>query len=546
MRRKFRNPSNRQIPAIPGENTDNTPPVPDMMNSGDISFSISDNEKRIREAFGHSSDLVIRKIKFGAYSDVEILLVHIDGLVDDQMVTHSILKPIGILSDWPSLEEPSPIKIYNQLKCRLIAKDELTEVGLMEDVLRQVCFGNSAIIVDGHNLALIADVKGWRQRNIESPTTEPTIRGAREGFVETTRTNTSIIRRHIHDPRLRIEERTIGSIGRMTISVIYIAGVARDDVIQEVRSRIDRISIDSIQSSGVLEEFIEDAPFSPFPTTLRTERVDRVVGALLEGRIAILTEGTPFALIVPCNLLMFLAVPDDYFERFLIGSLLRILRLILFFTALLLPTLFVVAITFHQEMIPTNLAVSIAAQREGVPFPALAEALILDLAYEILREATVRAPLVFGPAVSILGVLFLGQVAVQAGLVSPFMVITISITAIASLSSPIFSMGISVRILRFIFLILGGILGLYGVIWGIAALLIHLASLRSFGVPYAEPFLPLVPTGLADSVVRAPWWSKLNRPQLIAGTNKTRQTAGQRPEPPTPDENSGFKGGNPK
>jgi spore germination protein KA len=218
-------------------------------------------------------------------------------------------------------------------------------------------------------------------------------------------------------------------------------------------------------------------------------------------------------------------------------------QLIIFISS---STFFVVGVTFHPEMIPTPLAVSIAAQREGVPFPALAEALILDLAYEVLREGTVRVPLVFGPAVSILGVLFLGQIAVQAGLVSPFMVIMVSITAIASLASPIFSMGISIRMLRFIFLILGGILGLYGLIWGLAALLIHLAALRSFGVPYAEPLLPLIPSGLADSVVRVPWWSRLKRPSFTAGRNQTRQAAGQRPEPPPPDEDSGSKGGNPK
>ncbi len=393
MRGRFRIFRKSKQSGTPGEYSAYPSLEPEVLASGDISTRISDNEKRLQEAFGYSSDLVIRKIKFGAYSDLEILVVHIDGLVDDQMVTQGILRPIGVFSDWPPLDEPSPVKIYSQLKSRLIAKDELSEVGRMEDLLKEICFGNSAIMVDGNNLALIADVKGWRQRNIESPTTEPTIRGAKEGFVETTRTNTSILRRHIRDPRLRIEERTIGAIGRTTISIVYIAGVAGDDVVQEVRDRVDRISIDSIQESGQLEEYIEDAPLSPFPTILRTERVDRVVGALLEGRIAILTEGTPFALIVPCNLFMFLSAPDDYFERSPIGSLLRMLRLFLFFIALLLPSFFVVAVTFHQEMIPTNLAVSIAAQREGVPFPALAEAIILDLAYEVLREGTVRVPL---------------------------------------------------------------------------------------------------------------------------------------------------------
>lgn len=541
MRRRFRMSPTKQ-PGTSEENSVLRPPEPEVLAYGDISTSISDNEKRIREAFGHSSDLIVRRIKFGAGSDVEILVVHIDGLVNDQMVTQGILMPIGFFSDWSAPDDPSPASIYSQLKSRLIAKDELSEVGRMEDLLREVCFGNSAIMVDGYNLALIADVKGWRQRSIESSTTEPTIRGSKEAFVETLRTNTSIIRRRIHDPRLRVEERTIGAIGRTSIAVVYIDGVAKNDVVQELRDRIDRISIDSIQGSGVLEEFIEDNPFSPFPTILRTERVDRVAGALLEGRVAIFTDGTPFTLILPCNLFMFLTAPDDYFERFMIGSLLRVLRLILFFIALLLPTLFVAAVTYHQEMIPTNLAVAIAAQREGVPFPALVEAIILDVAYEVLREATVRVPMVFGPAVSILGVLFLGQIAVQAGLVSPFMVITVSISAIASLSCPIFSMGISVRMLRFFLLILGGTLGLYGVIWGIAALMIHLSSLRSFGVPYAEPLLPLIPTGLSDSVVRLPWWVGVKRPKLVVGANKTREAAGLKPEPPAPDD-SGSKGG---
>ena len=368
MRGRFRIFRKSKQSGTPGEYSAYPSLEPEVLASGDISTRISDNEKRLQEAFGYSSDLVIRKIKFGAYSDLEILVVHIDGLVDDQMVTQGILRPIGVFSDWPPLDEPSPVKIYSQLKSRLIAKDELSEVGRMEDLLKEICFGNSAIMVDGHNLALIADVKGWRQRSIESSTTEPTIRGSKEAFVETLRTNTSIIRRRIHDPRLRVEERTIGAIGRTSIAVVYIDGVAKNDVVQELRDRIDRISIDSIQGSGVLEEFIEDNPFSPFPTILRTERVDRVAGALLEGRVAIFTDGTPFTLILPCNLFMFLTAPDDYFERFMIGSLLRVLRLILFFIALLLQTLFVAAVTYHQEMIPTNLAVAIAAQREGVPF----------------------------------------------------------------------------------------------------------------------------------------------------------------------------------
>lgn len=533
MERRFKNPRTR-IKLKTGENTGYTPPEPNMVNSGDISLSISDNEKRIQEAFGYSGDLITRKIKFGAYSGTEVLVVKIDGLVNDQSVSQDILKPIGFLSDWPPLEEPSPANIYRQLKDRLIARSELTEAGRMEDLLKEVCCGNCALLVEGHHLALIADVKGWKDRTIEEPTTEPTIRGSKEGFVENLRTNTSIIRKTIRSPRLRIEEMTVGAITRDVVSIVYIDGIADDKIVQEVRDRISRITIDSLQGTGVLEEYIADAPYSPFPTVLRTERTDRAVGSLLEGRIVILNSLTPFVLIVPCDMFMFLSASDDYFEGFLIGSFLRLLRMTLLALSLLLPAFYVAVVTFHQEMIPTDLVIAIAAQREGLPFPALVEAFILEMAFEILRETSARVPAVFGPTVSIVGVLFLGQAAVQAGLVSPFMVIIVSLTAIASLGLPVFSLGISIRLLRFVMLLLGGTLGLYGITWGVAAFLAHLASLRSFGIPYAQPLLPLMPAYFKDSVVRFPWWSLRKRPPLVAGDNTTRQASGQIPVPPSP------------
>ena len=509
-----------------------------MANSGNISLNIADNEKRIREAFGFSADLVVRKIKFGAYADTEVLVVQIDGLVNDQSIGQDILRPIGLLSDWPPLEEPSPPHIYSQLKDRLIARNELSEAGRMEDLLKEVCYGNCAILVDGHNIALIADVKGWKERSIEQPTTEPTIRGSKEGFVEDRRTNTSIIRKTIHSPRLRVEEVTVGAVSRDTVSIIYIDGIANNKIVQEVRDRVSRITIDSLQGTGVLEEFIADAPYSLFPTVLRTERPDRAIGSLLEGRIVLLDSLTPFVLIVPCDISMFLSAADDYYEGFWVASFLRLLRMTLFALSLLLPAFYVAVVTFHQEMIPTDLVLAIAAQREGIPFPALVEAYILELAFEILRETSARVPIAFGPTVSIVGILFLGQAAVQAGLVSPFIVIIVSLTAIASLGIPVFSLGISIRLLRFIMLLLGGTLGLYGLTLGVAAVFAHLASLRSFGVPYARPFFPLTPAGFKDSIVRFPWWSLLKRPPLVAGDNTTRQPGGQIPKPPSPPEDN--------
>jgi spore germination protein KA len=503
--------------------------------NNDICFSLSDNENTIRNAFGNSADLVVHRAKTDEPIPTEILLAYIDGLVGDNMVRESILKPLALLKvTAPGSSDDSPQDLFQQLKQRLLTNGELKEIKKTEDLLLGISSGCCAVLINGVPRAIIADVRGWKQRNIELPTTEPTIRGAKESFTETMRTNTSIIRRRIMDPRLWIEEYHIGEITHTTVSLIYLKGVADENTITELRSRITRIVTDTLQSSGHLEEFIEDAPFSPFPTLLRTERPDRVTGALLEGRLAIITDGTPFVLIAPCTLTMFLTSPDDYDERYFIGSFLRILRTALFLAALALTSLYVTVVTFHPELIPTSLALAIAAQREAVPFPALAEAIILELAFEILREATVRVPIAFGPTVSILGVLFLGQVAVQASLVSPLMVIIVAISSIASLGVPVYSMSVSTRLLRFPLLIISGCFGFIGLAWGLSAVLLHLMTLRSLGVPYLEPIAPLVVSDLKDSLIRLPWWALRTRPEFVGQQETVMEPSGLKPGPPPP------------
>ncbi len=311
---------------------------------------------------------------------------------------------------------------------------------------------------------------------------------------------------------------------------MYLKGIASDKVVEEVRARLDRIDIDGILESGYIEELIQDERYSPFPTMYSTERPDVVASEILEGRIAILIDGTPFVLTVPALMIQFFHAAEDYYQRADISTLIRIIRLISFVIALLGPSLYIAITTFHQEMLPTSLLIGLAAQREGVPFPAFIEALLMEVTFEILREAGIRMPRAVGQAVSIVGTLVLGTAAIEAGIVSAAMVIVVSITAISSFVFPAFNMSISIRMLRFALMGLAASFGIFGIIVGVIALVLHLCSLRSFGVPYVSPFSPMIIQDLKDTIVRLPIWAMLTRPRLISQKNIFRQNRPPRPK----------------
>jgi spore germination protein KA len=502
-----------------------------------LSKRLRENEALIRDAFGNSCDLIVRKVRFGTGPGIAVLVVHIDGLVDKVLVSEAIIKPIGVTSEILESERLSSIQVQETLRDRLILLSDVKQVSDKAGLLDCIAGGKCGIIVDGSSEAFVCDVRGFEKRGVEEPQSEVVIRGPREGFTEVLRTNTSLLRRRIRDPRLWIKEFTVGRVSRTQVAIAYIKGIANDKVVQEARDRITRIDVDSIQESGELEEYLEDAPLSPFPTILRTERPDRVTGALFEGRIAILTDGTPFVLIAPVTFLMFLTSPEDYYERYFIASAVRLLRWASFLIALLLPALYVSVTTFHQEMLPTPLVLAIAAQREGVPFPAVFEALLMEVAFEILREAAVRLPKIYGPAISIVGVLILGEAAVRAGLVSSAMIIVVALTAIASFVTPIFSLSIAVRLLRFPMILLAGTLGLFGVVFGFSVVVIHVSSLRSFGVPFLEPIAPVIVSDLKDALIRLPWWAMDTRPEFTGKSDLRRQSRGLMPRASKTQEN---------
>lgn len=517
----------------------NTKPVDIAIDLKDYALEkdIGKNEQNYRTIFRKCSDVVIRPFKLGTNCEVKALLVYVDGLIDKSLVNNFLMRSVMLLmggKEHLMTRENS----FDLLKDCVINIGEVSVEDTIEKAIDKILVGECIFMVDGHREVLSVSVRGWEARGISEPDTEAVVRGPREGFTETLRFNTAMLRRKIKSPDLKIEIKTKGKYTKTDIAVCYISALSNQGVIHEVFKRIDRIDIDGILESSYIEELIEDEPWSPFPQIEYTERPDVVAANLMEGRVAIMVDGTPFVLIVPTIFAQFLQSSEDYYQRFYLSSLFRMGRFLALNIALLLPSIYVAATTFHQEMIPTSLLVSIANQREGVPFPALLEALVMEFTFELLREAGIRLPKPIGQAVSIVGALVIGDAAVAAGLVSPAMVIVVAITAIASFSLPAFNMAITLRILRFPITFLAGMLGFYGIILALLAILIHLTSLRSFGVPYLTPVAPFRLDELRDVLLRVPWWRMDYRPESMEPRDKRRQGESQKPSP----ENRNGKG----
>lgn len=490
---------------------------------------LDDNLQEVRHALGNSADLVIKKLNNAG--EGQIALVYIEGLVDKSLIHDTILHPlrglqIGLMRAEGTGEEllrPEGDRL-TQLADRLTAGD-VNRMDHMDELLNRLLSGDAIVLLDDCVEALRIGAAGWEDRPVGEPTAQSVVRGPMEAFTENIRKNTALIRRRIKDPRLWLESRNIGSLTHTEVSIMYVKQVADESVVKEVLRRLDRIQIDGILESGYIEEFIQDGVYTPFQTVFNSERPDAIAAGLLEGRVAILVDGTPFVLLVPGLFVHYFQASEDYYQRADIGSLLRILRVVAFFLALLAPSLYIAVSTHHQEMLPTNLLISLAAQREGVPFPAFIEALLMEVTYEILREAGVRMPRTVGQAVSIVGTLVIGQAAVEAGIVSAAMVIIVSITAISSYVIPASGMSISVRMLRFILMGLAASFGFYGISIGLIVMTLHLVSLQSFGVPYMSPLAPFKRQDQKDTLFRIAWPGMISRPR---SNNKSLSYRGRR------------------
>ncbi|MEW9699852.1 spore germination protein [Paenibacillus sp. SI8] len=488
-----------------------------------LSADLLSNVNMLQSRLGNSPDVIIRFLDMKLSQEhCSLALVYIDGLVHSDSIHEHLIQPLLAVQETDKVNEQY-IGIRDVLQ-QILSIGKLSTAEHDSSVLAAVLHGDTAILIDGVDEALLANTSGSETRSIEEPQTQTVIRGPKEGFTENIRTNTMLLRRKIRSPDLRFESLKIGRYTQTEVNVAYLDGVANEQVLEELKRRLHAIDTDSILESAYIEEFIEDKIYTPFPTLMNTERPDAAAAGILEGQIIIMIDGTPFVLLAPVTFFKFLQSSEDYYQRYDIASFVRLIRYVSFITSMLLPSLYIAVTTFHHEMLPTTLLVGLAAQREGVPFPALVEAFLMEITFEVLREAGVRMPRVVGPAISIVGALVLGQAAVQAGLVSAAMVIVVSFTAISNFVTPAINLAVAARLIRFLLMLLAGSLGLFGILTGCMAILIHMASIKSFGIPYLSPFAPFVKPNMKDILIRLPWWKLKTRPTVMT-KNINRQPA---------------------
>ncbi len=451
--------------------------------------NLDKNHQAIKNILVDCDDIVYRHIKIGTEGNYRAVVVSVDGMTDKEVLNDYIFKNLMVNS---RIAPPNTgilkKRISDIIKDKTLSVNELKEVETIEQAVVDILSGDTAIILDDYDKIIVISSKGWNTRGISQPETEAVIRGPREGFIETIRVNTAMIRRRIRDHKFKIKGYKIGRRSKTDVCVMYIEDLVNEDVLKELDKRLRAIDIDAIIDSGYIEQLIEDNWRSPFPQIQNTERPDVTSAALYEGKIAIVVDNSPFVLIIPSGLNAMMQSSEDYYERWQIATFIRTLRYFGALVSLYAPALYIAVTAFHPQMLPSKLSMSIAANREGVPFPAVLEAIIMEMTLEILREAGVRLPGPIGATIGIVGGLVVGQAAVEAGIVGPITVIVVAITAISSFATPSYNLAIGIRILRFGLIIASAILGLYGIMLVSILILIHLCSLKSFGVPYLTPY----------------------------------------------------------
>lgn len=472
-----------------------------------ISDNININKENLKEIFNNTSDLVL--YEFETLCNEKALIVYIDGIIDKAILNEDLLKPL--MKDLVSVQDiRSTVHI-----------SKVNEIKNIKDTIMPIFQGNVVLFVEGLKTAYRFEINQWTKRNIEQPATERVIRGSKESFVEDIEVNRTLIRREIMNENLVFENYILGEQTNTTVSLVYVDGIVKEEILEDLRSRIKEIKIDLVLDTGYIESYINGNTSKIVSIVGLTERPDTVAGKILEGRIAILCDGSPSALTVPKLFIETLHTTEDYYVNPIFATFLRLMRTIALFMSFTLPSIYVSLILYHQEMIPTELLMSIAGQREGVPLGTALEALLLILFFDILREATLRIPQALGEAVILVGGLVIGDAAVNAGVVSATMIIIVAVTGVSEFVVSKFRE--EVPILRIIFLFLGSILGLYGVSFGLIFLIVDLISIDSFGVPYMWPLAPYDRQGIKDSILKPPPQKLEFRPESISNKDAKKR-----------------------
>ncbi len=485
-----------------------------------LAENVHNNLQTLSYLLGNPSDLKVET--HGVKSGVG--LAYLTGLTDSKDIKSNLLQPLTKMFTDGTLT-------INRL-AQSLPETEVKYCPDFETIVEDVLQGRTILFLADESQALSFATQGWAKHELKEPQSERVIRGPREGFTETITENIGIVRRYIKDSRLRVEMITIGRRSKTKVAVVYLADITQPRLVREVHSRLSAIDIDAVIDSGYIEQLIKDRRASIFPLTQNTERTDKAVAAIYEGRVTILVDQSPFAIIVPVTVNELYQSTEDYYFDFWLGSFLRLLRLISNNLAVALPGLYVALVAVNPELLPIELALSIAGARARIPFPLVVEVLLMELTVEIFREAGLRLPGTIGVTYGVVAGVVLGLVAVQSGLVSPVTMVVVAVTAVASFTGPNFAVGITWRILKYLLLIAAAIFGLFGLSVAGTAILLHAADIKSFGVSYLAPWSPLQWPELADGPIRAPLWSRWLRPKTYrpqdslrsGGTKKEDQT----------------------
>lgn len=479
------------------------------------------NSRNIKLIFKKNSDAIFRDIFICGDHKRPATLVFIDGLVDSKGIADDVVRP---LVENSKLCEAKNVKdTIDLIKHGAVYSPDMQVRDNINDTLNDILNAGCAIIFDNEEIALTFAVKGFEKRGITEPTSENVVKGAKDAFVESLRVNTATIRRKIKTQKLIIEQTKVGRQTETPIGIVYIDGIVNSHLVDEVKRRIDNIEIDGVIEAGFVEEYIIDYKYTAFPLVGATERPDRFCTAIMEGRVGLIIEGLPTSYIIPVTVQQLLRTMDDYSQNFLVVSALRILRYLTMLLTVFLPGFYIAVTTFHQEMIPSELAQAIAASKEGVPYPSFIEVFLMLIAFEILLEAGLRLPKTIGQAVSIVGALVVGEAAVNAKLISPAVVVVIAITAISSFTMPNQDFSNALRLWRFVMAITSSMMGIFGISIGAVFLIYHLASIETFGVPYLSPYVASEGRDLGDSIIRIPLSLFKKRPYSLRTPNERRQ-----------------------
>ncbi|AIQ27329.1 spore gernimation protein KA [Paenibacillus sp. FSL P4-0081] len=496
-----------------------------ISSSQPLSPSLDDTLALFRKIFSNDGTLRIRVIENKHSMPIRCGLIYVDGMIDRDLIQNGITKPF-MAYGFTEQESGNPAELMEKIRMEVINISDIMVSTKLEELVGAVVSGKTVFLLDGYAGALNINAQGWETRAIEEPTTEKAVRGPREGFTESLLVNLTLIRRRVQNSDLKFVFTDIGTRTKTQTCICYMEGLASPDILKELYSRLERVEIDSILDTGYLAELIRDEPYSPFETIGNTERPDALVSKIMEGRIAVLIEGTPFALTLPYVFVENFQASEDYYINYYFASFNRLLRVLGAFMSISIPAGYVALVTYAQEMVPTLLLLSIATARLSVPFPTVVEALLMLTIFEVLREAGARIPTSIGQAVSIVGALVLGQAAVDARIVSAPMVIVVGLTGITTLLNP--RLTGPLIIVRLGLLFLSFFLGIYGYFFGLLGLVIHLMSLRSFGVPYMLGVGSIRPQDIKDTAIRAPWWDMYLRPAMIGARNMKRKPSNKR------------------